>query len=506
MKRVKIIFINVLFVTATTLLLRTIGLMFQVYLSNKIGPEGMGLFQLILSVYYLSVTLAVAGIRLAVIRLVAEEAGRGNRPGAFQAVTVALRYGVGLGSLWGAILLLSANYLGHAWLADARTIPALRILAFTLPLLAASSVYSGYFTAVRKPVKAAVIHIAEQVVRVAATVILLLCLPNNLEAACLAIAVGSCFGEGAGLLMLRHAYINEQSRYADKDKTPNLLRRMLQISVPVAASAYVTSGLRTLQQLLIPAGLRRSGATAQAALGVYGTIQGMVIPLVMFPAAFIYAVTDLIVPELAECQAVGNDVRLNYILTRVFNLGTLASLFIMGIFFRYSRHLGLLIYRSGEAGLYLRVLAPLVIVIYVDSIVDAMLKGIGQQVSSMGFNILESGLSAVLLYVLLPRYAVGGYIFTIFAARMLNFILSLFRLLKVTGFKPDMVMIGKAMFSLFNAVVITNLLLQELSLEHFPFAALALHIACAGLIYYFLLRVLRCITTEDLRWFKSIFT
>ena len=74
--------------------------------------------------------------------------------------------------------------------------------------------------------------------------------------------------------MLRHAYINEQSRHADKDKTPNLLRRMLQISVPVAASAYVTSGLRTLQQLLIPAGLRRSGATAQAALGVYGTIQG----------------------------------------------------------------------------------------------------------------------------------------------------------------------------------------------------------------------------------------
>ena len=125
---------------------------------------------------------------------------------------------------------------------------------------------------------------------------------------------------------------------------------------------------------------------------------------------------------------------------------------------------------------------------------------------SVGFNILESGLSAVLLYVLLLVYAVGGYIFTIFAARMLNFILSLFRLLKVTGFKPDMVMIGKAMFSLFNAVVITNLLLQELSLEHFPFAALALHIACAGLIYYFLLRVLRCITTEDLRWFKSIFT
>ena len=81
MKRIKIIFINVLFVTATTLLLRTIGLMFQVYLSNKIGPEGMGLFQLILSVYYLSVTLAVAGIRLQSSAWWPKKLA-GNRPGA----------------------------------------------------------------------------------------------------------------------------------------------------------------------------------------------------------------------------------------------------------------------------------------------------------------------------------------------------------------------------------------------------------------------------------------
>ena len=139
--------------------------------------------------------------------------------------------------------------------------------------------------------------------------------------------------------MLRHAYINEQSRYADKDKTPNLLRRMLQISVPVAASAYVTSGLRTLQQLLIPAGLRRSGATAQAALGVYGTIQGMVIPLVMFPAAFIYAVTDLIVPELAECQAVGNDVRLITSSHGCLTWGPWLH-YLLWAFFPFSRHLG----------------------------------------------------------------------------------------------------------------------------------------------------------------------
>ena len=102
LKRIKIIFINVLFVTATTLLLRTIGLVFQVYLSNKIGPEGMGAFSVnpvgLLSVCnsgrrrHTPCSHPPGGPK----KKLAGETG----PGAFQAVTVALRYGVGLGSLW----------------------------------------------------------------------------------------------------------------------------------------------------------------------------------------------------------------------------------------------------------------------------------------------------------------------------------------------------------------------------------------------------------------------
>lgn len=52
---------NAFILTATSLLLRTIGIFFRIYMSNKVGAEGMGLYQLIFSIYVLGSTFATSG-------------------------------------------------------------------------------------------------------------------------------------------------------------------------------------------------------------------------------------------------------------------------------------------------------------------------------------------------------------------------------------------------------------------------------------------------------------
>ena len=56
--------------TAFSLLLRAANIGYRSWLSGKIGAEGMGLYQLIFSVFMLSVTLSTSGISLAVTRMV----------------------------------------------------------------------------------------------------------------------------------------------------------------------------------------------------------------------------------------------------------------------------------------------------------------------------------------------------------------------------------------------------------------------------------------------------
>lgn len=63
---------NAVLLTVFSLACKGIGMLFRLYLSVRIGAEGMGLYQLVMSVYTLFSAFATAGFTVAVSRLVAE--------------------------------------------------------------------------------------------------------------------------------------------------------------------------------------------------------------------------------------------------------------------------------------------------------------------------------------------------------------------------------------------------------------------------------------------------
>ena len=78
MKTKRQYFYNALLMTAVALLMRTVTVSFNVYVSNRVGAEAMGLLSLIGSIYGFAVTLATSGIHLATVRTVAEALERCN--------------------------------------------------------------------------------------------------------------------------------------------------------------------------------------------------------------------------------------------------------------------------------------------------------------------------------------------------------------------------------------------------------------------------------------------
>ncbi len=504
MRRVKVIFINLLILTITSLVLRTVNISFQVYLSNKLGQEGMGLFQLITAIYFLAIVFSTSGIKFATTRLVAEEMGTGNPVGAIKAVRNCLAFGVILSVLSMITVNLKAEYIGTFWLNDPRTILSLRIFAFSLPFISLSSVLTGYFIAVRKVVKSVGVQYLEQFIKIAATILFLgIFLPRGLEYACAAVVSGACTGEFCSFLFLFILYRNEQPGVSnDRQAGPDLVLRMFHIILPVAFSAYIMSITRTIQQLLIPYGLKKSGESSKEAISTFGVIQGMTMPVIMFPSVLLESISELIVPELAECMASNSYRRLNYIIARVFNLGIILSIGVAWMFWRYSKELGMTIYHNSEAAYFIMVLAPLIPVMYLDNIVDNMLKGIDEQVSSMRYNMFTSLINVIMTYLLLPRFAIIGYLITTYFIRILNFALSINRLIKVTKLKIDWYGIVKSVFCVIGAIGIV-ILLEDINLVN-P-ALIYLHLLLTAAIYLFLLRVFSCITHDDVIWVKSLF-
>ncbi|MDP4151875.1 MAG: oligosaccharide flippase family protein [Bacillota bacterium] len=492
MKKVKLLLINVIIVSATSLIIRTVGISFQVYISNKIGPMGIGLFQLITSIYSFAITFSISGVRLATTRLVAEELGKNKRSQAKKALRICFTYASGFGITASVILFFSAGFIGKNLLNDLRTVSSLKILAFSLPLIAISSVLSGYFTAVRRVAKTAVVQIFEQLISIGVTIACFTVFsPNSIEGACIAIVIGSCAGELTSFLFLLLLFYFDVRRYQEIKRSSKLLSRMIKIAMPVALGAYISSGMRTVQQLLIPYGFKKSGASSESALSAYGTVNGMAMPVIMYPSVLFYTLSDLIVPELAECKVQGKTDRINSITTKLFNLGMIASLCIMSVFLFYSGELSSVIYNNNSTAYLMRILSPLVPLMYLDTLVDGVLKGIGEQVRTMYYNSFESFISVILIYFLLPRYALNGYIFTIIFARALNFSLSCNRLIKVTDFRISIKNILKSVFSIIGSFNITCLISYFIkNMICSKVSALLIHITLFTLFYFLILIII----------------
>ena len=432
---------NTALLTASGLALRLVGMVWQMWLVRRIGDAGIGLFQLILSVAALAGAVAVSGSRFTSTRLVSEELGLRRPDGAAQAMSVCLLYGLFFGMLSGAVLMFLAEPVGFLCLGDARTVRPLMLLALEMPLTGLDSVLHGYFTAVGRVWKSVLAAIGQQIVTIAATAILLRNMTaGNLEYACLAITAGRLAGAALEAVAMFLLFFSDRTRHGIKKGRHSLplsgmTDRALTIALPLALASYARSGLSTLQHLLVPVGLRTSGLGAEEALAGYGVIQGMALPAVLFPSCVMLAVAELIVPKLTEQQVRREHASIRNTAERILRYGLSFSLLCAALFFSLGGALGQTLYRSDAAGTYIRLFALIVPVMYLDMLTDGCLKGLGEMMFCMYVNIADTGLSALMVWLLLPRWGLAAYIVTICFTELFNFALSLRRLRKISGLR-----------------------------------------------------------------------
>ncbi len=431
---------NALLLTLANLAMRAVSMLFQVYLTGQVGAVGVGLLQLIMTVHAFAITVGTSGIRVAAIYLSAEEYGLRRWGGVRQAMAWCLGAGLLLSAMVGAAMTLGASWLAQSWVKDLRATASLRLLGLTLPLTCLSTILAGYFTACKKVHRLVAVEIADRVATVALTVWLLQRgVPGDLSHACVSIVGGGALASLGSVAVLLGLLLVDLRRYTPDGSSLHMGQRLWKLCVPLALNDYLRSGLGTLEHFLIPRGLAKAEGSRDSALAAYGTIHGMVFPVLMFPCTVLYAVADLLVPELARCRAEQNQARTARLTGGCLHMGLLYAGTVAGLLYVVADPLGLLLYKSADAGRYLRIFAPLVLMLYMDCIVDGMHKGLGQQLYCVRVNTFTSLLDVALLFFLLPKYGIAGYFFSFVLTHAVNFYLSVRKLLTLTAHMPSLV-------------------------------------------------------------------
>ena len=426
------IFYSALMLTGVNLLLRLVSTSFQVYISGRIGPAGVGLLQLVMSVGMLAMTAGMAGVRTATMYLTAEELGRKKPGSVIWVLSGCFGYSILCSGAVALLLYHFAPMLAQSWIGDIRTVGAIRLFAGFLPVSCLCGVMTGYFTAANRIGTLAAVEVCEQLCSMAATLLGLTFYAGSDPAkACQAVIFGSGISGCLALCALVLLRLGEHQKAGPRIP---VTRRLMKCALPLGASDVVKSGISTTENLMVPKRLALFAGVADP-LAAFGTVCGMVFPVLMFPAAILFGLAELLIPELARCAAGESKRRIRYLVRRSLRVAMVYGCLFSGLMFLLAQPLCIALYGNSEAGIFLRKFSVLIPMLYCDAITDAMTKGLGQQVACVRYNILTSALDVVFLYLLLPRYGMDGYFFSFLVTHLLNFALSLRRLVKISGCK-----------------------------------------------------------------------
>ena len=485
------IFYNAMLVTGVNLFLRLVSTSFQVYLSGRIGAAGIGLLQLVLSVGGLAMTAGMAGIRTATMYLTAEELGKRHPENVRWVLSGCMKYSLICSGSVAVLLSLISPVIASNWIGERNVVTAVRLFSCFLPVNCLCGVMVGYFTAANRIGTLAIVEMAEQACSMVLTIALLhFWAGEDSVRACEAVVLGGGISGCVTLLCL--VVMRKKEKITSCERIP-LRKRLFHTAVPLALADDLKSGISTAENLMVPKRLSLCTKVGNP-LAAFGMVCGMVFPVLMFPMAILYGLAELLIPELARCSAAGSKERIRYLARRSLKLAVLYGCLFCGTLFLLSEDICLWLYDNRNAGVYLRWFSLLAPMLYCDAITDAMIKGLGQQTACVRYNILTTGLDVALLFVLLPRYGMEGYYFSFLITHLLNFILSLRRLLKLTG---KLIMPAIPILAL-SATAVSVMLARTIPNVLWQCGAYFLLLGS-------LLFLLRVVSMEDIIWIKGLF-
>ena len=434
MTRRKVYLHNAMLLTASGFILRMLGMGFRVVLSAYLGGEGMGLYQLILSLYMVFVSLATAGINVAATRLAAQSLARGQGMGATLRGLCATALAFGTAAMLAQTVLAgpASRFLLH----DARAEAALRVLAPSLPFMAVAGALRGCFLAARRVIPNVMAQLTEQFVRMGVAAAGLRVMAQwGAGYGCAAVVLGNTVSEGVscGLMLLFAARTQEFRRQRQEPLHPYTQRELYEIILPVTGSRLLGSGLQAVESSLIPLTLSLYTGSRAVAMTQYGNLKGMALPLLFFPFSVLSALSGLLMPEITRAHTRGNTLETRRLIRWMLTLTGAFSLAAGIGFVMAGPQLAQLVYRDAEVGRYVQILGFVAPFMYLESMVDGVLKGLGEQLATFRYSLFDSVFRIAAIALLLPRYGMIAFLGIMIASNLFTFTLNTRRMLRVAG-------------------------------------------------------------------------
>lgn len=376
------------------LLTKILGMIIKIIMTRIVGVEGIGLYMLIFPTFVLFMTISQLGFPVAISKLVSED-NYNNKNIIFSIIPFSLILNI----ILMFVIILISPILANQLLKDPRCYYPILAIGLVLPFDTLSSILRGYFFGKQKMIPHVVSNITEQITRlILITITIPTLLNKSLVYAVSGLILVNVISELFSSLVL-FFFLPKKFKLRKKDIIPDPLnlKAVLNISLPTTGSRIIGSIGYFLEPIILTFILLKVGYSNSFIVREYGIVSGYVLPLLLLPSFFTGAISQALLPVVSKAYA-NNDKK--YIIGKV-KQAIFFSLLIgipITLIFEIIPSLPLkLIYNTNLGISYIRFLAPVCLIQYIQSPLASSLDAMGKSKINMNTTIIGMSIRIISL-------------------------------------------------------------------------------------------------------------
>lgn len=410
-----------LLMTAAGVLSRIIGFFYRIFLSRTIGAEALGIYQLIGPVFSLCFALTASSIQTSISKFVGDAIGgcKDSLCGEKKArayLILGLVLSCGLSILTGIFMYFNADWIAVRFLGEARCAPLLVLLTYSLLPCCIHACINGYYYGRKNAFVPSLCQLIEQIARVGSVWIIFQIttekgIPLTAFHAVCGLVIGECFGLLVSMsALLREKRLPRGSYTSDSICNSTMTHAFLAMVIPLTINRLSVAFSTSLENLLIPQKLQLYGYTQTDALSIYGILSGMTLSIILFPCVLTNSLSVLLLPAISEARGRSNENQIRRTTQKAIRLGLLLGFAFTILFLLTGDMIGNKLFHNALAGHFICRLAWLCPLMYITSLLNSILHGLGRPKQVLFVNLLSCLIRIGMIWFLVPAYGIGAYL------------------------------------------------------------------------------------------------
>lgn len=423
--------------TITGFITRFMGFFYRIYLSRTFGEEGVGIYQLVFPVFTFCHAAAAAGIETALSRAIA------RRKAEHKLEECQILFGISVAITMGISVILlilvqkNADFIAVNILNEPRCSQMLIILSYSVPLSSIHGCICGYYYGLKETQVPASSQLLEQIVRIGSVYLISAFALSHSGTVSITYAVlGLVLGEFSAALFSFQFLWNRFEKQRISCYRRRILpcsAELLKMSIPLTANRMFLTALQSIESISIPAELQKYGHSTETSLSIYGVLTGMAMPCIFFPTAITNAAAVMLLPTVAELQAVDAREKMNDLIRNVLVLCVgLGSVFCV-FFLVFGNYIGTAFFDSPLAARFILNLAFICPFLYASATMISMINGLGRATSTFFINITGILIRIFCIHFFMSRMGISAYLYGLLISQITVFVLAIITLKRATA-------------------------------------------------------------------------